>query len=253
MQLLALIQEDVFGRQSSVKDSCSILDMFNPNQVEVFETRLILNFMKFLDRCLELKQKGLYQDRESRDTLIERVSKVLQLKVFDETVVDMEMMENLPVNSKNPLHLAADCLRDALHEFNILPEAKIEAARNIFICLRQNAFEVNRDRHLQLARQLSNFEFINQTIRSQSMEDLFGHDFNQSLKQKVGQMFLTPSAQLLPKDSDHQVRRVQSYAPGDTSRGNPFRKQKSWLLSSSEKSKQLAKKEKEDSPKEGGF
>lgn len=155
----------------------------------MFETRLILNFIKFLDRCKELKQKGFYQERETRDPLIERVSKVLQLKVFDESVVDMEMMENLPVNSTAPLHLAGDCLRDALYEFNILPEEKVEAARNIFICLRQNAFEVNRERHLQLARQLSNFELVDQTIRSQSVEDLLGQNFNQSLKQKVDKIF----------------------------------------------------------------
>lgn len=58
------------------------------------------------------------------------------MKVFEEDDIDFELMENLPENSVDPLHLAAECLRDAFLEFSELGAERAEAARKIFICLK---------------------------------------------------------------------------------------------------------------------
>jgi hypothetical protein len=56
-------------------------------------------------------------------------------------------------NSSQPLHIAADCLREVLLECGI-PEEKADLAKIAFICLKQSLDEDVRDRLIKIASQL---------------------------------------------------------------------------------------------------
>ena len=102
-----------------------------------------------IERQPDLRRMGKYQTKEDRIPLIDRISKIIQFSDIEE-LVDETLLEKLPVNSIDPLHLAGDCLRDALREM-MFAEEQADITRGWFICLRQTAFEDNRDRHLGIA------------------------------------------------------------------------------------------------------
>lgn len=116
----------------------------------LFEKKLVKQFFLALDRNVDLRRLGYYQNSEERTSLINRASKIIQCKNEDELDIDEELFIKIPVNSSDPLHIAADCFKDVLRECCV-PEDKADLARRAFICLRQNSQEDVRDRLLRIA------------------------------------------------------------------------------------------------------
>jgi len=115
------------------------------------------------------------------------------------------MIGKLPVNSIDPLHLAGDCFRDALIEIK-LSEEEADQYRGIFICLKQTAFEDNRDRHICIASQQSqHFDLVEMSFKSVSDPDLLERSLipKAAKKAQPGLSLSTPSAAAIPRLADH--------------------------------------------------
>lgn len=68
---------------------------------------------------------------------MDRITKILHSPNTEEMDIDRALLENLPVNSNEPMFLAAECFRDTLIEIGVNEESA-ETARRTFLALKKD-------------------------------------------------------------------------------------------------------------------
>lgn len=68
--------------------------------------------------------------------------------------IDRNILENLPINSDDPMFLAAECFRDTLIEIGVNEESA-ETARRTFLALKKNTLEKTQNKIRRIASRLS--------------------------------------------------------------------------------------------------
>ena len=68
--------------------------------------------------------------------------------------IDRTLLDNLPVNSDEPMFLAAECFRDTLIEIGVNEESA-ETARRTFLALKNNTLEKTQNKIRRIASRLS--------------------------------------------------------------------------------------------------
>ena len=90
-----------------------------------------------MSRNAELKSLGAYQTQQEKTELIQRVSKIIVSKNDSQLDIDMDVFQKPPVNSKQPLFIAGDCLHDTLILCGV-DKDQADMARRAFVSLREN-------------------------------------------------------------------------------------------------------------------
>ena len=72
----------------------------------------------------------------------------------EELDIDKSMLDNLPVNSNEPMFLAAECFRDSLIEIGV-NEYSAETARKAFLTLKKNSMDETQNKIRRIASKIS--------------------------------------------------------------------------------------------------
>ena len=83
-----------------------------------------------------------------------RITKILHCQNTEELDIDRELIDNLPVNSNEPMFLAAECFRDTLIEIGVKEESA-DTARKAFLALKKNTMEETQNKIRRIASKLS--------------------------------------------------------------------------------------------------
>ncbi len=100
----------------------------------------IERFFNSLQQNHFLADSEVFEAQEARQDLVNRITKILHSQNTEEMDIDRSMLENLPVNSDEPMFLAAECFRETLIEIGVNEESA-ETARRTFLALKKNTLE----------------------------------------------------------------------------------------------------------------
>ena len=118
-------------------------------------------FEMFIERFFNSIQQNsllanieVFEEQEARQELVARITKILHCQNTDELDIDRNLLENLPVNSDDPMFIAAECLRDTLIGIGVNEESA-ETARRTLLALKKNTMEETQNKIRRIASKMS--------------------------------------------------------------------------------------------------
>ena len=117
--------------ESSLMNSLEVGKKFNA---------FVERFFRSLQDVQGVENREVFQLPDTRQEIIWRISKILHCQNTEELSLDKATLEDMPVNSNEPMFIAAECFRDTLIGIGVLEEPA-EAARRAFLALQKNNLE----------------------------------------------------------------------------------------------------------------
>ena len=97
---------------------------------------------------------------------MDRITKILDCQNTGDLDIDRVMLDNLPINSNEPMFIAAECFKETLMEIG-LQEESAETARRAFLTLKRGT---NEDETMNKIKRIAS------KISAQSSKSLSAHN-----------------------------------------------------------------------------